>query len=110
MLPALLKNITLLDELRAGAHSVGGGRGAATPACVPWPRPTRRSPQVLTYHVASGNVSSSQLKDGELVPTLLKGKDILVNIFTEPRPTPHTVVTLDHHALVTLPDNFATNG
>lgn len=66
--------------------------------------------QVLEYHVVAGNVSSSQLKDGEQVPTLLKGKDILVNIFSEPRPTPHTIVTLDKHAIVTLPDNYATNG
>ena len=34
---------------------------------------------ILTYHVVSGNVSSSELKNAELVPTL-EGKDISVNI------------------------------
>jgi len=65
--------------------------------------------EVLTYHVAKGNVSSSELTNGELIPTL-NGKSITVNLFNETRPTPHTVVILDHHTLVTLPDNYATNG
>ena len=65
--------------------------------------------EVLTFHVAKGNVSSSDLKNNELIPTL-NGKSITVNLFNETRPTPHTVVILDHHSLVTLPNNYATNG
>jgi len=64
---------------------------------------------VLTYHVAKGNVSSSDLTNNEQVPTL-EGKNILVQIFQEPRPQPHAVVVLDKHSLVDLPDNYATNG
>jgi len=66
--------------------------------------------EVLTYHVAHGNVSSSDLKDKEEVPTLDKGKSILVDIFNVTRPEPRTVITLDHHAMVYLPNNYATNG
>jgi len=66
--------------------------------------------ELLEYHVASGAVASKDLKDGEKIPTLLTGKSILVNLFNETRPTPHTVVILDHHSMVTLPDNVATNG
>ena len=76
MLPALLKNITELNE-------------------------------ILTYHVVSGNVSSSQLTDHEEVPTL-NGKDITVEIFKGPNGD--SVVILDHHAQVTNADNYATNG
>ena len=65
--------------------------------------------EVLTYHVAKGNVSSSDLKNGEQIPTL-NGQDISVQIFNDPRPAPHTVVVLDHHSLVTLPNTYATNG
>jgi len=65
--------------------------------------------EVLTYHVAKGNVSSSDLTDGEQIPTL-NGKDILVNLYNETRPEPHTVVILDHHVLVALPNNYASNG
>jgi len=79
VLPALLKNITELNE-------------------------------VLTYHVVAGNVSSSELKDNEEVPTL-NGHNITVNIFTDPhRQPPVTVVVLDHHAQVLNANNYATNG
>jgi len=64
---------------------------------------------VLTYHVAKGNVSSSDLTNNEQVPTL-EGKSILVQIFQDPRPQPHAVVVLDKHSLVDLPDNYASNG
>ena len=43
-------------------------------------------------------------------PLPLTQFSILVNLFNETRPTPHTVVILDHHSMVTLPDNVATNG
>ena len=80
MLPALLKNVTLLDE-------------------------------ILTYHVVKGNVSSSQLKNGEQVPTL-NGQTVSVTITQEPRPQPHTVVILNENAqhrgsYVILPNNYA---
>jgi len=65
---------------------------------------------ILTYHVVAGNVSSSELKDNEQVPTLLKGQDIDVNIVDVPRPVAHKEVFLNKRARVTLPDNFATNG
>jgi uncharacterized surface protein with fasciclin (FAS1) repeats len=65
--------------------------------------------EVLTYHAASGTVLSKDLKDGEQIKTL-NGKNILVNLYNETRPEPHTVVILDHHVAVTLPDNLATNG
>jgi len=78
VLPALLKNITELNE-------------------------------VLTYHVVAGNVSSSQLTDGEQVPTL-NGKDILVNIFADRRDPTKKVVELDHRSQVLSVDNYATNG
>lgn len=76
VLPALLKNITELNE-------------------------------ILTYHVVSGNVSSSQLTNNEEVPTL-NGKKITVEIFKGPNGD--SVVVLDHHAQVTNADNYATNG
>ncbi len=75
MLPSLLKNITLLDE-------------------------------VLTYHVVAGNVSSSQLKDGEVVPTLNKGHSIYVNI--NKGPNGEEFVTLDRDSQVTYANNYAT--
>jgi len=75
VLPALLKNITLLDE-------------------------------ILTYHVVAGNVSSSDLKDGEQVPTL-EGANILVNIFTRNQ---FTDVVLDRHSHVVTPNVYVTNG
>jgi len=64
---------------------------------------------ILTYHVASGNVSSSDLTNNEQIPTL-EGKDITVEIFNVTRPEPRTVVSLDHHAIVTYADNYASNG
>ena len=83
VLPALLQNKTLLDE-------------------------------ILTYHVVSGNVSSSQLTNGEKVATV-NGQSITVTIFNEPRPAPHEVIVLDesaqhHGSFVTLPNNYASNG
>ena len=77
VLPSLLKNVTLLDE-------------------------------VLTYHVAAGNVSSSQLTDGEQVPTLNKGHSIFVNIHKGPNG--EEFITLDRDAQVTYPNTFVTNG
>lgn len=65
--------------------------------------------EILTYHVAKGNVSSSDLTNNEQIPTL-EGQKILVEIFNVTRPEPRTVVTLDHHSVVTLPNNYATNG
>jgi uncharacterized surface protein with fasciclin (FAS1) repeats len=71
--------------------------------------------EVLTYHVAKGNVSSSDLTNNEQVPTL-EGKNILVQIFQEPRPQPHEVIILNENSqfhrgsYVELPNNYATNG
>jgi len=77
VLPDLLKNITLLDE-------------------------------VLTYHVVSGNVSSSQLTDGEVVPTLNKDNSLYVNV--NKGPNGQTEVRINRDAIVTYANNFATNG
>ncbi len=77
MLPDLLKNITLLDE-------------------------------ILTYHVVSGNVSSSQLTDGEVVPTLNKDNSLYINV--NKGPNGQTEVRIDRDAIVTYANNFANNG
>lgn len=60
--------------------------------------------------MVAGNVSSSELKDGEQVPTLLKGKDIEVNIVNQQKPAPHKEVFLNHRSMVNSADNFASNG
>jgi len=71
--------------------------------------------EILTYHVVAGNVSSSQLTNGEQVKTV-NGQDIVVTIAQEPRPQPHEVIILnedskDHRgSYVMLPNNYATNG
>ena len=60
---------------------------------------------LLTYHVVSGNVSSSQLTNGELVKTV-EGKQISVNI-------EHNDIFLnvgDNGARVLVPNNEASNG
>lgn len=75
VLPALLKNVTLLDE-------------------------------ILTYHVVSGNVSSTQLTNGEQVPTL-EGSKIDVGVFKR---NGFTDIELNHRALVLNADNYVTNG
>jgi len=62
--------------------------------------------EILTYHVASGNVSSSDLKDGEQVPTL-NGKSILVNIMERFN---HTEVILNDHVRVVNANTYVTNG
>jgi uncharacterized surface protein with fasciclin (FAS1) repeats len=61
---------------------------------------------ILTYHVANGNVSSSQLTNGEKVPTL-NGKDVNVEIFTH---NGITDVVLNRNARVLNANNYATNG
>jgi transforming growth factor-beta-induced protein len=58
--------------------------------------------EVLTYHVVSGNVTSSQLYDGELVPTL-EGANITVH------KDPRGAIFVDF-AQVIAPNNFASNG
>jgi len=63
--------------------------------------------EVLTYHVVKGNVSSSQLTNGEKVPTL-NGANILVNIVKGPNG--ETEVILDQDSRVTYANNYATNG
>jgi uncharacterized surface protein with fasciclin (FAS1) repeats len=57
--------------------------------------------KVLEYHVANGNVSSSQLKNGETIPTL-EGEDVTVTIKGS------SVMIND--ATVTTPNVYATNG
>lgn len=71
--------------------------------------------EILTYHVVAGNVSSSQLTNGEQVKTV-NGQDITVTITQEPRPQPHEVIILNENSrdqrgsYVDLPNNYATNG
>jgi len=71
--------------------------------------------EILTYHVVAGNVSSSQLTNGEQVKTV-NGQDIVVTIAQEPRPQPHEVIILNEDSkyhrgsYVMLPNNYATNG
>jgi len=69
--------------------------------------------EILTYHVVAGNVSSSQLTNGEKVKTV-NGQDIDVTITQEPRPQPHEVIILNEKAnrgaYVYLPNNYASNG
>ena len=64
---------------------------------------------MLLYHVVAGNVSSSQLKDGEQVPSLLKGHDLLVNILP-PRNNFPAQVLIDRDSRVLYANNYATNG
>jgi len=71
--------------------------------------------EILTYHVVAGNVSSSELKNGEQVKTV-NGQDIVVTIAQEPRPQPHEVIILNENSqfhrgsYVDLPNNYASNG
>jgi len=71
--------------------------------------------EILTYHVVAGNVSSTQLTNGEQVKTV-NGQDIVVTIADEPRPQPHKVIILNENtqfhrgSYVELPNNYATNG
>lgn len=58
---------------------------------------------ILKYHVASGNVSSSDLKNDLLVPSLL-GSNIRINIYKD-----NTVITASGRQ-VTLADQEASNG
>lgn len=58
---------------------------------------------VLTYHVVAGNVSSSQLFDGENVTTV-EGKDI--RVFKDQR----GAIFLNYDAQVIAPNNEASNG
>ena len=64
--------------------------------------------EVLTYHVVAGNVSSTQLKDGEMVPTLLKGANIEVGVHPGPKGEPF--ITLDRYSQVIYANTFGTNG
>ncbi|XP_052780939.1 transforming growth factor-beta-induced protein ig-h3-like [Mya arenaria] len=58
---------------------------------------------ILEYHVASGKVLSSDLKNNMLVPSV-QGKDIRINIYKDGK-----VITASGRP-VTLPDQEATNG
>ncbi|KAL3783527.1 hypothetical protein HJC23_009492 [Cyclotella cryptica] len=58
--------------------------------------------QVLLYHVVAGTVTSDQLSDGQVVPTL-NGQDLIVGISGGS-------VTLNGNAVVTGVDNVASNG
>ena len=64
---------------------------------------------MLTYHVVAGNVSSSQLKNNEQVPTLLTGHSIDVEIHPGPRPNEPAVVTLDRYSQVLYVNTYGTN-
>jgi transforming growth factor-beta-induced protein len=57
---------------------------------------------ILTYHVASGKVMSTDLTDGQMIPTV-EGSDISVAIADG-------VVTLNGTAQVVTPDIEAANG
>ncbi len=58
---------------------------------------------VLTYHVAAGNVTSGQLFSGENITTA-EGKDI--RVFKDQR----GAIFLNYDAQVIAPNNFASNG
>jgi len=59
---------------------------------------------VLLYHVVSGDVYSSQLKNEMLAPSLFTGKDIRINIYKDGK-----VITATGSPVV-LADQNATNG
>jgi len=59
--------------------------------------------EVLTYHVVAGNVTSSQLYDNEIVPTLDSGYNITVH------KDQRGAIFVDF-AQVINPNNFASNG
>ena len=57
---------------------------------------------ILLYHVASGNVSSSELMDGQEIATLNEGKTVTVSIMD-------STVMIEQSTVVT-PDLFVANG
>lgn len=61
--------------------------------------------QVLLYHVAAGNVSSTQLKNDEVITTA-QGSNVTVHIYDDRRQT----LIFVEDALVIAPNNEASNG
>jgi len=57
---------------------------------------------ILNYHIANGNVASSDLTNGQVIPTLLDGQDVTVKIMGD-----GTVMINDAH--VVIPDVEAKN-
>ncbi len=62
--------------------------------------------EVLLYHVVAGNVSSSQLKDGQVVPTLDK-QNLLINILPPHNNFPAAVL-INRDSRVLYANNYAT--
>ncbi len=62
--------------------------------------------EVLLYHVVAGNVSSTQLKDGMVVPTLDK-ENLLINILPPHNGFPAAVL-VNRDSRVLYANNYAT--
>ena len=71
--------------------------------CLMLPENNEVLQSVLNYHIANGNVASSDLTDGQVIPTLLDGQDVTVKIMGD-----GTVMINDAH--VVIPDVDTTNG
>ena len=65
--------------------------------CLMLPENNEVLQSVLNYHIANGNVASSDLTDGQVIPTLLDGQDVTVKIMDD-----GTVMINDAH--VVIPD------
>jgi len=76
---------------------------AALVPCLLLPENKEALTSILTYHVANGDVASSDLTDGQVIPTLLDGQDVTVKIMGD-----GTVMINDAH--VVIPDVDTTNG
>jgi len=76
---------------------------AALVPCLLLPENKDALTSILTYHVANGDVASSDLTDGQVIPTLLDGQDVTVKIMGD-----GTVMINDAH--VVIPDVDTTNG
>ena len=77
---------------------------AALVPCLLLPENKDALTSILTYHVANGDVASSDLTDGQVIPTLLDGQDVTVKIMMDDG----TVMINDAH--VVIPDVDTTNG
>ena len=77
---------------------------AALVPCLLLPENKEALTSILTYHVANGDVASSDLTDGQVIPTLLDGQDVTVKIMMDDG----TVMINDAH--VVIPDVDTTNG